>query len=116
MIERRICVMALLFNMVYFLASSHIWEVELKEAIAKMKVGNVHVILFLVRDCAWENWGVLPQDTVQETVREVAKRDFTKLQLAPLKAGQLLPLNQWAPPETAYKELVNVLISLCKTN
>ena len=97
----------------FFLASSHIWEGELKEAMKRMKEGKTHVIPFLVRDCTWEDWAILPGDATEEIKEDVKKRDFTKLQISPRKDGKPLPLDQWEHAGSAYKKLAKTIAELC---
>lgn len=89
-----------------FIASTYIHEKEVKEALSQSSINKTRIVPILIRDCDWENWKILPDAiNVNQLNEKHYKMDRFQFLIPAEHKGryQLLAVNQWDHPETAWK-------------
>lgn len=91
-----------------FIASTYIYENEVKKALSQASVTKTQIVPILIKDCDWEHWKVLPDNlNIQQLNNNQYKMDRFQFLIPAEHRGkyQLLALNQWEYPETAWKQI-----------
>jgi len=97
-----------------FIASNYIHHVEMKKAFEQLQSGTTQILPILLSECDWEEWniyGVKLEEEVRKSGR-VGRYQFAPIynvKNADAPDSRLRPINKWAHPEDAWKQIARYL-------